>query len=301
MATPKGERQDASVANCMSPLRSMSLRTESIGNSSSSNNLSASQRVCGLLLERHGERVLQLLLSSKDGRQLLESLLSVAFRSAGVGGSPLLVRLLQRDAEGFVSVMMKRSEDKAVARGLGLCLLRGVAAVEEADLQPLAEALSKAILEQLQQQAPAEELPANPSSSNEAAEGAVLASGSATAVAADAADAEGGKRLAEEEQSKPLGKKASRSVEGQSAPEARCKGPHEALIREALFYVSTETVACDADALCQQLVDFAPPVLTRVIQIEVTQRTSQDRQGASASPVAFAASTEGASPKGKLP
>lgn len=52
-------------------------------------------------------------------------------------------------------------------------------------------------------------------------------------------------------------------------------GSFEALLKEALIFAASEASSAEVEELCDRLVNFAPPVLTRVIQIEVARSFSE--------------------------
>lgn len=70
-------------------------------------------------------------------------------------------------------------------------------------------------------------------------------------------------------------------LEGTAAQESgisRCKsrcGCFESLMKEALIFAASEASSAELEDLCDQLVSFAPAVLTKVIKIEVARNSSE--------------------------
>ncbi|KAL8444062.1 hypothetical protein Emag_005715 [Eimeria magna] len=275
------------------PLRSLSSRVDSGKAKEAPKPAATAQRVCKLLLERHGDRLVQLLVDDQDGRDLLKSLLAVSFAASDQAGGCLLKRLLERDPAAVVPVLFRKSDDPAVLEGIGACLVRGVSGVAASELRPLSVALAEAVMSQLE-----------PPGSEAAGSVDHLPEASAPAGADDAALEEATKREDQEVASQELIEQQQRkykeqqhsgakhrggiagagSFEGTSPSErgggpkkSRSFGSFDAVMREALVFATSEASSNELEELCDRLVKFAPPVLTRVIQIEVARGASSDK------------------------
>lgn len=102
------ERKIPRESNLSKPLRSVSSRIDS-SDRKADLKLGRSQQVCKLLLERHGDRIMQLLLASEDGKRLLKEFLAVSFSASGRRGENLLMRLLETVPESVVPILFKKS------------------------------------------------------------------------------------------------------------------------------------------------------------------------------------------------
>ena len=87
--------------------------TSSSSNSSSSNagqqKLTTSQRVCQLLLERHGSRIIQLLLQNDEGKRLLKEFLALSFSPAEQEGGNCFVHIIEKDPESLLPLLLAKS------------------------------------------------------------------------------------------------------------------------------------------------------------------------------------------------
>ncbi|KAL8435090.1 hypothetical protein ACSSS7_002680 [Eimeria intestinalis] len=316
MSASSAEPKAASACESsrIKPLRSLSSRVDSGKAKEAPKPAATAQLVCKLLLERHGDRLVQLLVDDPEGRKLLKSLLAVSFGASDPAGGCLLKRLLERDPAAVVPVLFKRSDDPAVVKGIGACLVRGVSGAAPSELRPLSVALAEAVMDQLEP--PGSEAPGPVDHLTEAP---------APAAAGEPAAEESTKREDQEdapqelkrrptrvqelieqqqrkcnEQQQPGGKPrggivGAASFEG-TCPSERAGGPRKSrsfggfdtVMREALVFATSEASSPELEELCDRVVKFAPPVLTRVIQIEVARGASSDRLSSSASPSAAA-------------
>ncbi|KAL8425952.1 hypothetical protein Efla_000929 [Eimeria flavescens] len=312
MSSSGAEAKPAIGSTSFKPLRSLSSRIDS-NKGLPFSRTGTSQRVCKLLLERHGDRIVQLLVDDEDGRKLLKALLAVSFGASDQAGSNLLKRLLERDPVAVVPVICKKADNYAVARGLGACLVHGLSGVAASDLKPLSAAIAESVMEQLRTAEGEAAGLSDPVGEAPAVAAAQEAAAAAAAAAADA-DASGAKRedneaaaevrlssdpkrrpsrvqelieqqqrrLKEQQEPSKLRSAGSLSFESSSAGREKtggCRprgrfGSFEAIVREALLFATSEASGGEVEELCKQLVEFAPPVLTRVIQIEVTRASS---------------------------
>ncbi|KAL8271088.1 hypothetical protein Esti_005005 [Eimeria stiedai] len=323
MSASSAEPKDAAACESIrfKPLRSLSSRVDSGKAKETPKPAATAQRVCKLLLERHGDRLVQLLVDDEEGRKLLKSLLAVSFGASNRAGGCLLKRLLERDPVAVVPVLFRKIDDQAVVKGVGACLVRGVSGVAASELMPLSVALAEAVMEQLE--APGSE-PTGLGEHSAEAPAAAVAEDAATEEAKredqkEAAQPQELKRkptrvqeLIEQQQrkckeqqqsgAKPrCGIAGAGSFEGISPSErgggprrSRAFGSLDAVMREALVFATSEAFSQELEELCDRLVKYAPPVLTRVIQIEVARGASSDKLS-SASPTTAAPAVEGLS------
>ncbi|CDI86158.1 hypothetical protein, conserved [Eimeria praecox] len=295
-------------------------------NSSSSSNtgrpkLTPSQRICQLLLERHGSRITQLLLQNEEGRRLLEAFLALSFSPAEQEGSNCLVHIIKKDPETLLPLLLKKSGNKDVARGLSACLVQGISNTSAEELKPVIEALSQTILEPLREQADAQK-------KGEKATGQTTqAAGSAASGEPRVSEESSDKRADDEANSETLLKRPSRvqelireqqrrcqqqqqqqqqllrqrssnvrdSVEGSQVSQelsgGKTRSLHEKLLIDALIFAASQPSSSEAENLCEKLVNFAPAVLTQVIKIEVSRNTAEPTPPSSSPTAAASADT----------
>ena len=108
-----GSEEEGIQTGSRSPIRAQRTPSSLAESSSNSNTgrekLTSSQRICQLLLERHGSRITQLLLQNEEGKQLLRAFLALSFSPAAQEGGNCLVRIIERDPESLLPLLLKKS------------------------------------------------------------------------------------------------------------------------------------------------------------------------------------------------